>query len=276
MPRPESRSDPRRRCNALNCFTSVVGDQEISHFVPFVPVGPGRWLQRIEGTGLIEVLVVSIPNAPTSFPIHFKGLATSARQQKAAIRNRIASASGANLAARMAGRRINLSARALYPRFLWQDAPVGQGKTVASDEAITTPDPNRVSRASLLQFSSNVAALAKHPRSYVDGKYPPDHNQAADLQMEVTAFLYCHPVVRMGNRMTHNSIGLRDVFGHWMTPLSRPSTLYSAERFSPSSHPPSGETFLDKTEFCRLQTLGENQQGCSLATFTGSLWDASS
>jgi hypothetical protein len=104
----------------------------------------------------------------------------------------------------MAGRRINLNARAVHPRFLWQDAPVGEGKTVASDAAITPPDPNRVSRASLLQLPSNIAALAKHPRSYVDGEYSQDHNQGADLQMEVAALLYRHPVAAMGNWMTLN------------------------------------------------------------------------
>jgi hypothetical protein len=66
--RPESRSDPQCRCKALDCFTSVVGDQEISHFVPF---GPGRWLQRFEGTGLIEVLGVSILTAPTKPSLFF-------------------------------------------------------------------------------------------------------------------------------------------------------------------------------------------------------------
>jgi hypothetical protein len=81
---------------------------------------------------------------------------------------------------------------------------VGQGKTVASDAAITTSDPNRVSRASLLQLSSNIAVLAKHPRRYVDGEYLPDHNQGADLQMEVAALSYRQPVAAIGNWMTHN------------------------------------------------------------------------
>jgi len=39
----------------------MVRDQEVSHLVPFVPVGWGRRLQRIEGKSLILVLVVSIP-----------------------------------------------------------------------------------------------------------------------------------------------------------------------------------------------------------------------
>jgi hypothetical protein len=43
----------------------MVRDQEISRSVPFVPVGWGRRLQRIEGKSLILVLVVSIPTAPT-------------------------------------------------------------------------------------------------------------------------------------------------------------------------------------------------------------------
>ena len=36
--------------------------------VPFVPVGEGEWLQRIEGTSLIQWLVLSIPTAPTKYP----------------------------------------------------------------------------------------------------------------------------------------------------------------------------------------------------------------
>jgi YD repeat-containing protein len=32
----------RCRSNALDCFTSMVRNQEVSHFVPFVPVGRGR------------------------------------------------------------------------------------------------------------------------------------------------------------------------------------------------------------------------------------------
>jgi hypothetical protein len=51
---------------------------------------------------------------------------------------------------------------------------------------------------------SSIAALAKHLRSYVDGEYPPDQNQGADLQVEVAALLYRHSVAAMGNRMTHN------------------------------------------------------------------------
>jgi len=39
----------------------MVRDQEVIHLVPFVPVGWGRRLQRIEGKSLILVLVVSIP-----------------------------------------------------------------------------------------------------------------------------------------------------------------------------------------------------------------------
>ena len=46
----------------------MVRDQEVSHLVPFVPVGWGRRLQCIEGKSLILVLVVSIPTAPTNHP----------------------------------------------------------------------------------------------------------------------------------------------------------------------------------------------------------------
>jgi hypothetical protein len=46
-------------------YYSLVRDQEVSHFVPFVPVGWDRSLQPVEGTSLILVLVVSIPTAPT-------------------------------------------------------------------------------------------------------------------------------------------------------------------------------------------------------------------
>ncbi len=55
----------RNRFKALECSTSLVRNQEVSYFVPFVPVGLGRSLQRVEGTNLIKVLVVSIPTAPT-------------------------------------------------------------------------------------------------------------------------------------------------------------------------------------------------------------------
>ena len=48
----------------------MVRDLEFIQLVLFVPVGWGRWLQRVEDTGLIQVLAVSIPTAPTniSFP----------------------------------------------------------------------------------------------------------------------------------------------------------------------------------------------------------------
>ena len=36
--------------NALDCFTSMVRDQKVNHFVP---VGGGRRLQRMEDTNLI-------------------------------------------------------------------------------------------------------------------------------------------------------------------------------------------------------------------------------
>jgi hypothetical protein len=52
----------------------MVRDQEVSHLVPFVPVGWGRRLQRIEGKSLILVLVVSIPTAPTKSPVEPVGL----------------------------------------------------------------------------------------------------------------------------------------------------------------------------------------------------------
>jgi hypothetical protein len=59
-----------RRSNILNRLTSMVRNGEVKHSVPFVPVGRGRWLQRIEGTSLILVLVVSIPTAPTNLYIN--------------------------------------------------------------------------------------------------------------------------------------------------------------------------------------------------------------
>lgn len=39
--------------------------QALRCFVPLVPVGEWQWLQRIEGTSLISLAVVSIPTAPT-------------------------------------------------------------------------------------------------------------------------------------------------------------------------------------------------------------------
>ena len=48
------------------------------------------------------LVVGSIPTAPTSFLFHFTGLAETARQQKAALRNRAASANEQKLAVRMA------------------------------------------------------------------------------------------------------------------------------------------------------------------------------
>ncbi len=46
-------------------------------FVLFVPVGRRRWLQRIEGTGLVQALVVSIPIAPRPPPNElYLGLST--------------------------------------------------------------------------------------------------------------------------------------------------------------------------------------------------------
>ena len=48
----------------------MVRDQEVRHFVPFVPVGRGRWLQRLEGTSLISALVVSIFTAHTSYLLY--------------------------------------------------------------------------------------------------------------------------------------------------------------------------------------------------------------
>jgi hypothetical protein len=38
---------------ALRIFATLVRDQEVGHFVPFVPVGWDRWLQRVEGASLI-------------------------------------------------------------------------------------------------------------------------------------------------------------------------------------------------------------------------------
>ena len=78
----------------LRSLAYLVQDQEVSHFVLFVPVGWGRRLQRIEGKSLILVLVVSIPTAPTSFLIHLTGLVKSARQQKAALTSKTGSADG--------------------------------------------------------------------------------------------------------------------------------------------------------------------------------------
>ncbi len=64
----------RRRFNALDCFAYMVRDQEVSHLVPFVPVGWGRRLQRIEGKSLILVLVVSIPTAPANISFTIQDL----------------------------------------------------------------------------------------------------------------------------------------------------------------------------------------------------------
>jgi hypothetical protein len=50
----------------LDCGKGAAVERiEVSHIVPFVPVGWGRRLQRIEGKSLILVLVASIPTAPT-------------------------------------------------------------------------------------------------------------------------------------------------------------------------------------------------------------------
>jgi hypothetical protein len=54
--------------------------------VPFVPVGGDRWLQCIEGTSLIQLLVFSIPTAPTNHPFSQQQLSDLSRRQKAAIR----------------------------------------------------------------------------------------------------------------------------------------------------------------------------------------------
>jgi hypothetical protein len=62
----------------------MVRDQEVSHPVPFVPVGWGRRLQRIEGKSLTLVLVVSISTAPTiHLPDGWK-LNKNTREQKGA------------------------------------------------------------------------------------------------------------------------------------------------------------------------------------------------
>ncbi len=61
-------------------------------------------------------------------------------------------------------------------------------------------------RASLMPFPDNIAALAKHPRSHIDGEYPPDHNQRAVLQTEVAARLQRLLLAAVRNRKTHSSI----------------------------------------------------------------------
>jgi len=45
----------------LDCFAHTVRDQKVSHLVPFVPVGWGRRLQRIEGKGYRERRTYGVP-----------------------------------------------------------------------------------------------------------------------------------------------------------------------------------------------------------------------
>ncbi len=58
-------------------------------------------------------------------------------------------------------------------------------------------------RASRMQFPDNIAALAKLPRSHIDGEYPPDHNQRAVLQTEVAARLKRLLLAVVRNQKTH-------------------------------------------------------------------------
>ena|SRR6266446_5882430 len=64
----------------------------------------------------VPKVVGSIPTAPTSLLILYKGLAKSARQQKAAIRAKSVGQWQMRLAVRMASRRINPCTRATCPQ----------------------------------------------------------------------------------------------------------------------------------------------------------------
>jgi hypothetical protein len=79
-------------------------DFRVLWFTPF----QGR-SSVVEQRPFKPLVVGSIPTAPTSFLIHSTGLAETARQQKAALRNLAASASKQELAARMAIRRFAVS-----------------------------------------------------------------------------------------------------------------------------------------------------------------------
>ncbi len=71
---------------------------------------------RISNLRVLNVAFSSIPTAPTSLLILYKGLARSARQQKAAIRAKSVGQWQMRLAVRMASRRINSCTRATCPQ----------------------------------------------------------------------------------------------------------------------------------------------------------------
>ena len=144
------------------------------------------------------------PHRPYQFSHSLQRTCDFRRQQKAAISNRIASASGSNSWHGWQAGESTSALRHWSLDFLGRMLPVGQGKTVANHAAISTPDRSRVSRASLSQLPSSIVALAKHPRSHVDDEYPPDNNQRADLQTEVAGFLIRLRIAANCNRLTQS------------------------------------------------------------------------
>src|SRR6266436_8935848 len=85
-----------------------------------IPVGRG-YVKTLRIFGVEDStwpgrVVDSIPTAPTSLLILYKGLAKSARQQKAAIRAKSVGQWQMRLAVRMASRRINPCTRATCPQ----------------------------------------------------------------------------------------------------------------------------------------------------------------
>ena len=56
-----------RVCKSEKGLQAFASDK-VNYSVAVVPIGRGRWLQRIEDTSLIKALVVSIPSTPTNPP----------------------------------------------------------------------------------------------------------------------------------------------------------------------------------------------------------------